>query len=91
MTPYSSTRTVRVSACSLIGKKSNASLIDPLDKAEIVELSDTDDDRFVNIGACCFNSYWFIFTTLIELKGARKRKGKGKAGGPQKKRKVIKG
>ena len=58
---------------------------------EIVELSNADDDGFVNMGAGCFNSYCFIFTTLIELKGARKRKGKGKAGGPQKKRKVIKG
>jgi hypothetical protein len=56
---------------------------------EIVELSDPDDDGFVNMGAGCFNSYCFIFTTLIELKGARKRKGK--AGGPQKKQKVIKG
>ena len=72
-------------------KKINAALIELLDKPEIVELSDTDDEGFVNIGACCCNSYWFIFTTLVELKGAMKRKGKGKAGGPQKKRKVIKG
>jgi hypothetical protein len=82
------------SKCMFINRKKkliNAALIEPLDKPEIVELSDTDDDGFVNIGACCFNSYRFIFTTLIELKGAMKRKGKGKAGGLQKKRKVIKG
>jgi hypothetical protein len=55
-------------------------------------LSDTNHDGFVNIskaGIYYFYSDHFIFTYLIELNGSTKRKGTGKAGGPQKRRKLA--
>jgi hypothetical protein len=63
-----------------------------LTQPDIIELSDSHKEYFVNIsheGAYFIYSDRIIFTLLVEIKGTMKRKGKGKAGGAQKRRKVI--